>query len=205
MKKDSTAYTVIFSFVVCVFFVFFLALANDLTKDRVASNRRLAERSAVLRALGVPFADKTEVDSVYERELQTFDSTVGKVYRSVKDGRPRYAVNFSGAGLWGTISGVIAFDSTVDRIIGLEIVSHNETPGLGGRIDEPWFKDQFKNERLSAAGVRVRQGTGKGDADPDNGEVDMVTGASRTSQSIETIVNAQIAAFRGVRDAGGLK
>lgn len=206
MKKDSTTYTILFTFVVCVFFVFFLALANNLTKDRVAANRRVAERSAVLRALGIPYDSPAQIDSLYDSQITTFKTPKGEdIYRSEKDGRPRYAMPFAGPGLWGTITGFVAFDSRVERIIGLEIVSQNETPGLGGRIDEAWFKDQFKNERIGGAGIRVRQGTGKGDADPDNGEVDMVTGASRTSQSIETIVNDRIAAIRSVRDAGGLK
>ena len=42
MKRDSMAYTVGFTFVVCAFFVFFLALANELIKERVAANRLLA-------------------------------------------------------------------------------------------------------------------------------------------------------------------
>lgn len=210
MKKDSMLYTVVFTFVVCVVFVFFLALANELTKDQVAANRRFSERSAVLTALGIPFDSAASVDQKYESEVRAFSVAVGQagevpLYGATVDGATRFAKRFSGAGLWGTITGVIAVDGTVERIGGLEIVSHNETPGLGGRIDEVWFKRQFAGERIAADGIRIRQGSGKGDADAENGELDAVTGASRTSQSIEQIVNAEIAALRAVRDAGGLK
>ncbi|MFA6506555.1 MAG: FMN-binding protein [Treponemataceae bacterium] len=205
MKKDSTLYTVLFTFIVCVAFVFFLALANESTKDKVASNRRFAERSAVLRALGVSFAGDERVDSVYESSVQKMDVASMEIFRAKVNGVVRFAKRFSGSALWGTVFGVIAVDETVERIAGLEIVSHNETPGLGGRIDEPWFKEQFRGERIGKDGIRVRQGGGKGDLDKENGLLDAVTGASRTSGSMEKIVNGEIAAFRAARDAGGLK
>ncbi len=205
MKKDSMAYAVLFTFVVCVFFVFFLSLANELTKDRVAANRRHAERSAVLAALGVPLASESRLDSVYEASVSQFESGALSLYKATVNGASRYAARFSGSALWGTVTGFIAVDAAVDRIAGLEIVSHNETPGLGGRIDESWFKDQFRGEKIGPQGIRIRQGSGKGDADKENGELDAVTGASRTSSSMEKILNGEIAALRAVRDAGGLK
>ncbi len=68
---------------------------------------------------------------------------------------------------------------------------NHETPGLGGRIDEAWFKEQFKGE-YAANGIVVKHGGSGGDTDPDNGQVDGITGASRTSDSIQVIVNQQI-------------
>jgi Na+-transporting NADH:ubiquinone oxidoreductase subunit C len=171
----------------------------------VEANRRLFERSAVLTALGVPYASAAEVDSVYEKSVTSSGSGSDEIFRSEVDGQVRFAKRFAGPGLWGTIYGIVAVDAGVERIAGLQIVSHNETPGLGGRIDESWFKKQFINEKIGAGGIRVRVGSGKGDGDSENGEVDAVTGASRTSQSIESLVNGQIATFRKARDEGGLK
>jgi Na+-transporting NADH:ubiquinone oxidoreductase subunit C len=205
MNKDSPLYTVVFTFVVCAFFVFFLALASELTKDRVAANRRFAERSAVLRALGVPVESRDRIDAVYESSVAESEAGGVALYRATVDGAARFAKRFSGSALWGTVTGVLAVDAGVERIAGLEIVSHNETPGLGGRIDEAWFKDQFRGERIGATGIRIRQGSGAGDPDKENGELDAVTGASRTSGAMEKIVNTEIAALRSVRDAGGLK
>ena len=205
MKKDTVTYTVIFTFVVCMFFVFFLSLANELTRERVAANRRFAERSAVLKALGIPFDSPDKVDTLYTSGIRTVKSGDTELYGATVGGASRFAKRFSGSALWGTVTGVLAVDAAVERIAGLEIVSHNETPGLGGRIDESWFKDQFKGERIGPNGIRVRQGSGKGDGDRENGELDAVTGASLTSRAMENIINAELAALRVVRDAGGLK
>lgn len=205
MKKDSPAYVVAFTVAVCAAFVFLLALANELTRERTAANRRFAERSAVLSALGVPVgADAASVDAAYSA-VTALEADGFEVYRAEVAGEPRFAKRFQGPGLWGTIYGVVAVDAAVERVLGFRLVSHNETPGLGGRIDEAWFQEQFSGERIGEAGVRVRAGSGKGDADPDNGELDAVTGASRTSDAVQAIVNAEIAAFRALRDRGGLK
>ncbi|MCK5735709.1 MAG: FMN-binding protein, partial [Spirochaetaceae bacterium] len=65
-----------------------------------------------------------------------------------------------------------------------------------GRIEEDWFKDQFRGEVIPENGITVRKGEGGSDKDPDNGVVDGVTGASLTSTAMEVIVNNQIAELR---------
>jgi len=204
MKRDSMAYTVLFTFLVCVFFVFFLSLANESTKDRVASNRRLAERSAVLSAMGIPYTKDT-IDTTYEKSVSTVKASTGELYRASVGGKNVYAQRFAGPGLWGTITIILAVDAPVEHLMGLQVVSQNETPGLGGRIDEPWFKTQFKDEKIGPQGIRVVQGSGKGDKDPNNSQVDAVTGASRTSQSMEALVNRGIDDFRKAKNEGVLQ
>ena len=198
-------YTVLFTFIICVVFVFFLALANELTKDRVAANSRLSERSAILAALGIKNSDPQEVDALYDTQVTEVDTEQGLLYKATVDAQVRYAAKVAGPGLWGTIRAILAVDQSVERIEGFQIVSHNETPGLGGRIDEAWFRTQFRGEKIGPQGIVVRQGSGKGDPDPDNSQVDAVTGASRTSQSIQEIVNKEITIFKTLRDKGGLQ
>lgn len=205
MKRDGMLYTVLFTFIICVVFVFFLALANELTKDRVAANSRLSERSAILAALGIKNSDPQEVDALYDTQVTEVDTEQGLLYKATVDAQVRYAAKVAGPGLWGTIRAILAVDQSVERIEGFQIVSHNETPGLGGRIDEAWFQTQFRGEKIGPQGIVVRQGSGKGDPDPDNSQVDAVTGASRTSQSIQEIVNKEITIFETLRDKGGLQ
>lgn len=205
MKRDGMLYTVLFTFIVCIVFVFFLALANELTKDTVAANRRFTERSAILTALGIGYSSPSEVDALYDAQVSTVQTDAGLLYRAALDGQIRYAAKVAGPGLWGTIQAILAVDQRVERIEGFQIIAHNETPGLGGRIDEAWFKEQFRGERIGTEGILVLQGSGKGDPDPNNGQVDAVTGASRTSQAIQDIVNKELKLFKTLRDKGGLQ
>ncbi len=206
MKKDSILYTVLFTFLVCLAFVFPLALANELTKGRVASNARFAERSAVLAALGASPASPGEVDAAYERDVALLDAggdAAPGLYRIGSGEGARYSMKVSGPGLWGGITAILAVDAGVGRLVGLEIVAQNETPGLGGRIAEPWFAAQFRGESIASGSIRLRQGLGG--PDPDDGELDAVTGATQTSAAVERIVNGGIAAFAALRDKGVLR
>ncbi len=209
MRKDSIIYTVLFTFVVCLLFVLPLALANELTKARVAANRDLAERRAVLSALGLLPAgaklDAEGIEALWSAKVVPMPELRPKLFRSSSVDGEHYALELGGAGLWGRIEAVLATDASVSRIVGLEILSHNETPGLGGRIDEAWFKAQFRGESIKDGGISLVQGQDSGDKDPDNGRVEAITGASLTSGFVKTIVDRGIADLAGLRDKGGLR
>lgn len=191
MNKDGFVYTVIFTFVGAFAFVFLLSLANSSTIEIVEANRKIEFYGAILRAAGL----ETEGKDIQKQFQQTFPGMTEEevastdLFQTDVNGRTVLIRRFSGPGLWGTVSGVLAVDEPVDQIVGIEITSHNETPGLGGRIEEDWFKDQFRNEAIPNGEITVRKGTGNVDTDSSNATVDGITGASLTSKSIEVIVN----------------
>ncbi len=190
MNKQSLVYTVIFTFIVSFVFVLVLSFANEGTRERVELNQQLNRQRAILNALGVEYSGPDQVLSLFE-DVEEVERGGMTFYRTVVDGEQAYAKEFNGSGLWGNINGIIAVDGEVNRTLGLEIISHNETPGLGGRIDEPWFKEQLRNERIVDGTIRV-SGAGEGDEDHDNGEIDAITGASRTSDAMQVIFNNQL-------------
>lgn len=190
MKKDGLVYTVIVSVISTFLFVSALSLAYGATKGKVDNNQRITEARAYLVAAGIAVDEDTDIEASLKTNFPDFD-TDAAYQTAIVDGKSVVVSPFQGNGLWGTIKGIIGMSSDLQRIVGIEIVSHVETPGLGGRIDEDWFKAQFKGEDI-ANGIVVRRGGSGGDTDPDNGEVDGITGASRTSDSIQVIVNKQI-------------
>jgi Na+-transporting NADH:ubiquinone oxidoreductase subunit C len=198
MNKESFLYVVIFTFVVAFVFVFIIALADNATSERVAQNQKLVTAQAFLNAVGEPETDGITALSTF---ADLFSGVEGEsIARANINGQNLLVKQFSGQGLWGTVTGVIAVDDSVQRIIGLDIISHAETPGLGGRIEEDWFKDQFRGESIPADGLSVRKGEGGSDSDPNNGVVDGVTGASLTSASMEVMINNEIETLR--KEAG---
>jgi Na+-transporting NADH:ubiquinone oxidoreductase subunit C len=206
MKKDSIIYVVAFTFAVCAIFVLILALANEGTKQLVMANQQFTAQAAVLDALGIQYTDRNQALALYAERVQPVDGATPAAWRASLDGIDYLAVEHSGAGLWGGITIVLAADPAGNRIRGVQIISQNETPGLGGRIEEPWFLDQFRGERAPDGGIRIRVGaesSGSGDTDHENGLADGVTGASRTSQSFEGIINAALKRLRTI--AGGAR
>ncbi len=194
MNKESFLYVVVFTFVIAFVFVFIIALADNATSEQVARNQELGTAQAFLNAVGEAETDETKALSNFSEMFGSVDGE--SVVEADVNGEKLLVKQFSGQALWGTVTGVLAVNADVSRIIGLDIISHSETPGLGGRIEEDWFKDQFRNEKIAADGIKVRKGEGGADSDPDNAVVDGVTGASLTSASMEIILNNEINALK---------
>ena len=191
MNRGGIVYTVVVTFIASFFFVALLALANEFTNEKVERNRVLSERRSVLNSFGIDIEGSDSDYDLYDNRVTESTEKGNNFYQAQIRGHTVTAIKFSGSGLWGTITGVIAVEQDLSRIVGMDIISHNETPGLGGRIAEQWFKDQFRGEKINEGRIQVL-GTGGGDTDKDNGRVDAVTGASRTSEALERIVNKSL-------------
>lgn len=88
------------------------------------------------------------------------------------------------------ISLFICVGSDLETIKGIEVLDHTETPGLGGRMTEEGFKEQFVGKKLKPRLSLVR---GRETVGPN--EVHAITGASYTSKGIERIINEAMGAF----------
>lgn len=196
MNKQSLIYTVIFTFLVSFVFVTLLAFANDSTQEQVQLNQELARQRAILNALNIEYSGPDDVQAKFN-DITVVNENGTELYQAQKDTHTAVAKEFSGSGLWGTIRGILAVQEDMDRTVGIEIIEHNETPGLGGRIDEPWFKEQLRDLRIVDGAIQV-SGAGDGDEDKDNGEIDGITGATRTSDAMDVILSNEISTFQSI-------
>lgn len=73
------------------------------------------------------------------------------------------------------------------KIIGIEILTHAETPGLGSKITEDAFKTQFKQKTLDNADWRVKK---------DGGQFDQITGATISPRAIVGAVKKGLEFYR---------
>ena len=84
-------------------------------------------------------------------------------------------------------------------MINIQFLEQKETPGLGARIEEPWFTDQFKGLTIAwdkPVEERVIIGAS---ADPKaKNRVDAITGASQTSLALMKSLNRELERFRKV-------
>ena len=88
------------------------------------------------------------------------------------------------------ISLFICVGSDLETIKGIEVLDHTETPGLGGRMTEEKFKEQFVGKKL-----KPRLSLVKGRESVGPNEVHAITGASYTSKGIEKIINEAMETF----------
>ncbi len=96
-----------------------------------------------------------------------------------------------GYGLWGTLYGYIALAPDARTIVGITFYSHKETPGLGGEVDNPRWKElwpgrlAFDDRGKPAIGVK-KGAAGPVETDPYN--VDGLSGATITSRGVTALV-----------------
>lgn len=205
-KKKNTkpiVYPVLFMLLLTVIFGGALAFINEATKGVIASQESLRVKENVLYVLGIQGVgqdaaapDSTTIEDLYAKTVTERMIGDTQVYIGKKDGQLiGYAFLVNGAGLWGSITGYAAVSGDLTQILGASFTAHSETPGLGGRIDETWFKEQFRGVKvdLSADSMIFRP--------KNNGNVDAITGATITSEAVRVLLNADIVEF--IKTVGG--
>lgn len=174
--KKGYIYTIVFMAIVSIVFTGLLAGVNAAYKKKIDKNQQTAVKSSILYSVGIDAGDDANTifsDKAIEKELG------GMIYYSIDtDNGTALSIPFEGPGLWGTIRGYIGISEDMTLIRGLAFTEQNETPGLGGRIDEDWYKEQFRGTKLSGS-IQYGQDSG----------LDAITGATSTSNAVLKILN----------------
>ena len=183
--KKGRIYTIVFMLIVSAVFTLVLAGANKLYLPKIKENELLKERVAVLYVFDIDQGGSAE-DILNRFEQNVRQTTVSGVelyeYVSAEGAPIAYAVPFTGSGLWGSISGYMGVSTGLDRITGLVFTDQSETPGLGGRIDELAYREQFRDLQITADTTLAYGDSG-------SGRIDAITGATLTSNSVMRILN----------------
>jgi electron transport complex protein RnfG len=164
-----------------------LAAIRDNTKDRIENQvlefvKGPAIRSILKGATNDPIVDRFQLkDGEVER---TF-------FVGVMDGEPR-AVTFetSGKGYGGDVGLMVGIDTKEDKIVGVGVTTHGETPGMGARAKtDPSFTAQFKGLPLKDP-LKV---TG------DGGSINAISGATITSRAVCSATNDAVELYEKLK------
>lgn len=97
-----------------------------------------------------------------------------------------------GYGLWSTMFGFIALDKDLNTVEGFGFYDQKETPGLGGEVDNPKWKQLWIGKKIYSESGDVRLSVIKGFVDgatPDaEHKVDGLSGATLTSNGVSNLV-----------------
>ncbi|MBL4611230.1 Na(+)-translocating NADH-quinone reductase subunit C [Halopseudomonas sp.] len=97
-----------------------------------------------------------------------------------------------GYGLWSTLYGFIALEGDLETVVGLGFYQHAETPGLGGEVDNPNWKQQWTGKVVYDEQDDVAIQVIKGSVDPGmkdaEHKIDGLAGATLTSRGVEKLV-----------------
>jgi Na+-transporting NADH:ubiquinone oxidoreductase subunit C len=112
-----------------------------------------------------------------------------------------YILPINTKGLWGKIQGYLAFENDGQTVSGFSVFSHSETPGLGGEIENAWFRKNFKGKKiLNSQNKFVSVGIAKGKVKnlPKNLQehyVDGISGATLTGKYLSEGIKATLTKY----------
>ena len=169
-----------------------IALTQVVTKDRIIDQIKQARSKALLEIVPVGQFDNDLLDDAFwiEAEKQLGLREAGEVFVALSEGRPRYFILPLVAldGYTGPIRLIMSIDMA-GSIIGLRVIEHKETPGLGDKIDikkSDWVRS-FEGrslENTAESNWAVKK---------DGGDFDQMTGATITPRAIVSAV------YKGLR------
>jgi electron transport complex protein RnfG len=162
--------------IICLAATLVLAVTYEITKPKIEAELKIEEQAALKNI--VPAADSFEAKSV--GEIEYFDA--------MKDGAlVGYCVKVTGAGYSGYMRIMVGID-TNGIIKGVNILEHQETPGLGSKINEvkpgdsePYFLRQFKGKQAQTVAVKR--------------DIDAITGATISSKAVTDAINNTVSEF----------
>jgi len=174
-----------------------LGLTNEVTKDKIAEQRFLANEQAkkAVLATAATFEDITgeDLDAITSTfapvteayvGLDASGAVVGYVFKSTPNG-------FSGA-----VEVVTGIDVN-GTVTGLRVGSHKETPGLGAKAKDAAYYEQY-NGKLTDSPIGVSKTAASGN------DIQAITGATITSVAVTSGANASIDAYKWIMENGGI-
>ncbi|WP_427338963.1 RnfABCDGE type electron transport complex subunit G [Caloranaerobacter sp. DY30410] len=160
-----------------------LGFTHDMTKDVIASVENQA--SEVARKEVLPLAESFKpLDEKILNEIISENPSIREIYSGYSENGSLvgYAIKTATPGYGGDVE-VITGISLENKVTGIKVVSHKETPGLGANATQPKFQNQFKDKDASKELVVV-----KGSPSSEN-EIQALTGATITSKAVTKGVN----------------
>lgn len=196
-RNDTLWYPMVFMAVLAFVMVLILALLDHATKEKIELQQKAIFHQKLLYAMNVPFENAEEAEKIFEEHVEaapidfmdTTELSMEPNYYMYKENGEiqAYAFPITGKALWGTVDALVAMDKDMERMIGMDIITHSETPGLGGRIEEDWFKEQFRSLELVLTDGRYF------DYPPQkSANIEAITGATLTSASMRDLLNSNI-------------
>jgi electron transport complex protein RnfG len=148
-----------------------LGFVYELTKEPIALSILNKKLNAIRQV--TPEFDNNPNDEMYR--LPTGEGDSLDIYPAKKNGEiVGYAVNtYTSKGFSGNISLMAGF-KTDGTILSITVLDHKETPGLGTKMTESEFKEQFTGKNPAEFKLKVKK---------DGGQIDAITAATISSRA----------------------
>lgn len=208
--KDTMFYPILFMLVTCLLFVGVLSAMYRSSEEKIKTDKKDSYQKIILNLLAEPISEKSGSDSAslladYPNSFSkyiartTFEGLGTPIYiAKVNNEVVGYCADITGKGLWGTMRALTALSPDFTTLQGLAIYEQMETPGLGARIGEDWFLQQFKSIPIiktdASEGDRIinLELIPEGQKATSPLQIQQVTGATITSSSVTRMIKNEL-------------
>ena len=167
-----------------------LAITQVTLTPRIEANK-LAETRTKIPSLLVEKLKETGVTLInfHNVSVQKGNQTTNyMVAEAIHDNEFKgWVIKASGAGYADKIELLVGVSPKLEKIGGVFVLDQKETPGLGSKITEPVWTDQFKQKSLMQPLVSSKTKATKPN------EIDIITGATISSVAVTDIINTAVA------------
>lgn len=161
---------------------------DALTRDRIVQNELAQLKGAILDANEVSY-NFGNIHDVFAEEVEVIE--VGDLVFYQHKTTNNVSYEYTGGGVWGPISGIVTLSADFETIVAIAVLEQQETPGLGGIIAEAKYLANFVGiKMIPTLEINKDSSTNK------ENEIDAITGATRTSESFEIIMNDNYAVYK---------
>ena len=171
--KESTFFNMVITlFVITIIAGFSLGFVNDLTAGPKAKAK--LERKVNALKLVLPQFNNNPVKEVIKTKLDNVKDSV-EIYQGLFDNSPvgTAIIGSSEKGFSGLVKIMVGFLPNGD-IKNIVVLEQKETPGLGTKMKDDKFIEQFRGKNPASFNLKVSK---------DGGEVDALTGATITTRA----------------------
>ncbi len=181
-KKDTLLNMFVALFVICIVSGGVLSMVYNATKAPIAAAETAKKTEAIKNVL--PEFNELK-ETMVKSAMEDTEIPFYLAYDANNNFIGAAVETFTNKGFSGNISlmvGILA-DGTVNNI---SVLQHAETPGLGSKMSDASFKDQFNDKNAASFKFKVKK---------DGGDVDAITAATISSRAFCDAVNRALLTF----------
>lgn len=164
-----------------------LAYIKDNTKEQIENQQLEFVKGPAIRAI----LEGSSNDPIVDRFKITDGETDRSFFVGVFDGKAEtVAFESTGKGFGGDLGVMIGVNLSDDKIVGVGVTTHQETPGVGSRAQtDAAFIAQFKGMDLKST-FQVKT---------DGGQVDALSGATVTSRGVSAALTNAVKVYERLK------
>ena len=164
-----------------------LSLVRSATEASIETNKLNYVKGPVVRNI-LEGCTNDPVKDIFKLQVKEEEKIF---FVGVFNGKPNtVAFEGFGKGYGGDIGVIVAIDTDSDKIVGVGVTTHSETPGLGARAKtDQAFAEQFKGLSINDP-FQVKG---------DGGNIDALSGATITSRAVCAAITAISEAYKRLK------